>query len=260
MSKVGSVTILTQTEPFAMDRNDTPAPANPMAITLTDAQLADYHDQGYVLAESVFPQAELDRINADLDRILDARGETTESREGWLLALGQQSELTAKICEDDRLLDLIAPLVQPGIAIYSSKLANKAPFDETVCHWHQDEAYYVKNSQSDCRLSVYVALQDITPEMGCLQVIPGSHKRGLRDAQRKDNGKCALALTEPPDLSRAIYVPMKAGDVLIFSALLHHGSDGNPTPHRRRAFIISYQEATAGRGNGEQFKVLRPAE
>ena len=230
-----------------------PQPSDP---ALTDTQLAEYRENGYVLAKQVFAQDELDRINAELDRLNASRAKDGGSP-NVLLSLGRQSELTEQICEDARLLDLISPLVHPGIAIYSAKLISKEPYDETACHWHQDEAYYIKNSASDCRLSVYVALQDITPEMGCLQVIPGSHRSGLKQAAVKADGLCRLAMVEPPKLDNAVAVPMSAGDVLIFDALLHHGSDGNPTPYRRRAFIVSYQEATASQGNGQQWKILR---
>ena len=235
-----------------------------MGPTLTDAQVADYHEHGYVLVDDVFPQHELDTIHADLDAALAQRKQQDGGQKapgsGWLMSLGRQTELTRQVCEDARLLDLISPLVYPGIAIYSAKLVTKEPFDDDVCHWHQDEAYYIKNSASDCRLSIYVALQDITEDMGCLRVIPGSHKDGLQDAETKEGGTCRLGMVNKPDTSKAIPVPMKAGSVLIFSALLQHGSPGNPTDKRRRAFIVSYQEATATGGNGQQWKILRAAE
>jgi ectoine hydroxylase-related dioxygenase (phytanoyl-CoA dioxygenase family) len=56
-----------------------------------------------------------------------------------------------------------------------------------------------------------------------------------------------------------VSVPARAGDVLLFSALLWHSSQGNRSDRLRRAFIVSYQEATVPLGNKDQWKVLRPA-
>ncbi len=54
-------------------------------------------------------------------------------------------------------------------------------------------------------------------------------------------------------------VPVKAGSVVLFSAWTWHHSKNNHTDDIRRAFIVSYQEATVPRGDTDQHKVLRPA-
>jgi ectoine hydroxylase-related dioxygenase (phytanoyl-CoA dioxygenase family) len=55
----------------------------------------------------------------------------------------------------------------------------------------------------------------------------------------------------------AIPCSVKAGSILLFSSDLWHHSKGNKTDQVRRAFIVSYQEATVLRGNADQWKVLR---
>ena len=54
-------------------------------------------------------------------------------------------------------------------------------------------------------------------------------------------------------------LPVRAGSVVLFSAWLWHHSKNNETDQVRRAYIVSYQEATLKKGAGEQWKVLRPA-
>ena len=109
-------------------------------------------------------------------------------------------------------------------------------------------------------MSVWIPLQDTNEANGCLWVVPGSHRRGLMPHHRQKTGQCRLAI-EPQVLSEADAIPfaVKAGDVLLFSALLWHHSKGNQTGHVRRAFIVSYQEAMVAGGNGKQWKILRPA-
>ena len=232
-------------------------------MSLTDEQLTEYHANGFVVIPDVFPVNELDEMNVELDLVvsenLEKGNPVNAPSSGWLLQLGLLSEKTASFCEDSRVLDLVEDIVKPGIAIYSAKLVSKEPFESSICHWHQDNAYYDKTCPSDTRMSVWIPLEESTQEQGCLQVIPGSHKGGLQPFSYKEGGTCNLGIDTEILLEERVYLPAKAGDMVLFSALLQHASDGNRTDKRRRAFIISYQEATVGQGNGEQYKVLRPA-
>ena len=235
-----------------------------MTRHLTKEQLTTYHEQGYVVIPNVFPRTELAEINCELDRIRTeklARRQEADHNEtlGWIMNLGLASPITRDLCADERILDLIQDIVKPGIAIYSAKMVAKEPHCDAICHWHQDDAYYSQKSQSKTRMSIWFAMQDTTVEQGCLQVIPGSHKRGLQPYSPKEGGTCNLGIDTPIDLSERAYCPVKAGSMVLFNALLWHASEGNRTGEQRRAFIVSYQEATVQGGNGQQWKILRPA-
>lgn len=236
-----------------------------MKRTLREEELAQYYREGYVVVEDLFPQEDLRAIDEDLDRFMrDEQYEdfksNSENTQGWIMKLGLSTPKAAAFCADARILDLIAPIVCPGIAIYSAKLVAKEPHDGVICHWHQDDAYYTQFSQSDTRMSVWIPLQDTTREHGCLQVIPGSHRRGLQPSSKKEDGTCNLGIDTVIDVENRLYLPAPAGSIVLFSALLWHASDGNETDQRRRAFIVSYQEASAQGGNANQWQILRAAE
>lgn len=227
-------------------------------MKLTKTQLEQYHDQGFVVIPDVFPREEL----ADINQEIDSLQETKKYRNpGWVMELGLHSDTTKNFAKDERLLSLIEDIVKPGIAIYSAKLTAKLPQSATECEWHQDDYYYVKNSESRTRMSVWVPLQDANEDNGCLWVVPESHKWGLHDHWKNENSQCPQVLHhEQHDYSGAIPVNMSAGSVVLFSALLWHSSRGNVTEQIRRAFIVSYQEATVEGGAKNQWKVLRPAD
>lgn len=228
---------------------------------LTAAQRREYDELGYTLVPGVFPADELAAIDDEIERLQAEVAAEKGYDDGWILRLGLRSDLTRRFCADERLLSLVQEIVQPGIAIYSAKLVPKLPHNDAICHWHQDDAYYAETSQSQTRMSVWVPLQDSDEENGCLQVIPGSHAWGLQPYEQREGGYCNKALIPPEDidLSQAVPVPASAGDVLLFSALLWHSSGGNRSDRLRRAFIVSYQEATVERGNKDQWTILRPA-
>ena len=228
---------------------------------LSRQQRREYDELGYTLVEGVFPAAELGAMDAEIDRLQAETAAEKKPGEGWVMRLGLRSPLTRDFCADPRLLGLVADVVKPGIAIYSAKLVPKMPRDAGECHWHQDDAYYSEVSQSRTRMSVWVPLHDSDEENGCLWVVPQSHAWGLQEWQAKKEGYCNRALVPPEDFdfSRAVPLPAKAGDVLLFSALLWHSSRANRSERLRRAFIVSYQEATVRGGNKDQWKILRPA-
>jgi len=250
------------------------APSTPK---LTAERRREYEALGYVIVPDVFPAAELDSLDAEIDSLMDsllaerrkrgaaagALGNSHHEETGSILQLGLRSPVCQRFAEDGRILNLIEDIVQPGIAIYSVKLIAKPPFTDIPCHWHQDDAYYVKQSQSQTRMSVWAPLQTAHEANGCLWVVPKSHLWGLQEHANKSHGQCRLSMNdqeiEAVLREQAIPVPVQAGAAVLFSALLWHGSRGNQTDAVRRAFIISYQEATVPKGNGEQWKVLRPA-
>lgn len=227
--------------------------------TLTTAQRRDYDENGFVVIPDVFPREELQEMDKEISRLdQEIKDKITE---GWIHQLGNRSEKTRQFAQDERILHLIEDIVKPGIAIYSAKLTAKLPHSNDLCRWHQDDAYYNRYSKSETRMSVWVPLQDASEQNGCLWVVPGSHKRGLQAHTTKKGESCPLSFNEEDhDYSDAIPVPVKAGSIVLFSALTWHSSKGNRTDQIRRAFIISYQEATVEGGAEEQWKVLRRAD
>jgi ectoine hydroxylase-related dioxygenase (phytanoyl-CoA dioxygenase family) len=230
---------------------------------LTQDEIRKYEEDGFVVLADFFPKAEMSEMLQEITE-LEQSGKLSTKKEadhqGYIFQLATLTEKTKSFASDDRILDVLEDIVYPGISIYSSKLVSKLPFNDTVCHWHQDDAYYHKVGESSVRMSIWVPLTEATLDNGCLWVVPGSHKLGLQPFQARKDGSCRLALIEEQvDLSKAIPLEVEAGSLVLFSALLWHGSKGNQTDSIRRAFIVSYQEATITQGNGKQWTILRPA-
>ncbi|HCK11151.1 MAG: hypothetical protein CME21_20220 [Gemmatimonadetes bacterium] len=233
---------------------------------LRPEEVGFYDENGYVVVDGLFPIEELESIDAELDRLVGEAEESGTSgigsqashrNKGWLLQLGLRSEITRRFAQDERVLDLIEEIVKPGIAIYSAKLTAKMPKSEDICHWHQDNAYYNAHALSKTRMSVWIPMVDVDEENGCLWVVPGSHTGGVKE-HGQYGGQCPKSMG-PADMvaEGAIPCAVKAGSILLFRSDLWHHSKGNGTDRVRRAFIVSYQEATVPSGNADQWKILR---
>ena len=227
---------------------------------------ASYHADGYAVVPGVFPAEELETIDREIDRLIDEPGNDAGGpRAGWVMRVAQRSTIAARFAEDARLLALIEGIVRPGIAIHSTKLVTKLPNNPEVCHWHQDEAFYFNpvdpQTASQTRMSVWVPLQAAHERNGCLWVVPGSHRWGIDAYTMVSYGTCRKKIDrEAYADEHAVPVPVEAGSIVLFSAMTWHHSKGNETDRVRRAFIVSYQEASVSKGAGEQWKILRPAE
>ena len=246
-----------------------PSPSDPASARgqtkLTSEQLATYRRDGFLVAPAVFPAEELEAIDREIDRLLAEPGNDAGGiHPTWIFQVARRSDLARRFAEDERLLALIEDIVQPGIAVHSSKLVPKLPRSSDVCHWHQDDAFYLRpddpDTYSQTRMSVWVPLQDADERNGCLWVVPGSHEWGLQDYHMAQTGQCRKVIDrEAYADEHAVPLRVKAGCVVLFSAMLWHHSKANQTDRVRRAFIVSYQEATVPKGAGEQWKILRPA-
>lgn len=222
---------------------------------LSDAEMEVYEEQGFVVVPDVFAREELDAINAEYERLL-AAGKQEPS---MMLQLGLRSPFMQSMVAHPRILGLVERIVHPGIAIYSAKMVSKEPHVDRICHWHQDDAYYTKNSLSRRRMSIWLGLHDSDQANGGVWFIPQSHKRGLRDHIARQSGQCSLSLEPSPEEIRGAVCPaIKAGSIVLFSALTWHYSETNRSDRLRRAFIVSYQEASVIGGNANQWKILRP--
>jgi ectoine hydroxylase-related dioxygenase (phytanoyl-CoA dioxygenase family) len=244
-----------------MPTADAPSPAR----RLTPEERAAYDRDGYLVVPDVFAPDELAAIDRELDRLIEQPGvEAGPNRRGWIYDVASRSAITWRFAEDARLVALVDDVVYPGLAIHSSKLVTKEPGSADVCHWHQDEAFYLTPEDADThssrRMSVWVPLQAATEENGCLWVVPGSHRWGIEEWVWQEDGTCQKRISRHAYAEQhARALPVAAGAAVLFTAWTWHHSKSNRTDGRRRAFIVSYQEATVGKGAGQQWRILRPA-
>src|SRR5436305_2129273 len=83
--------------------------------------------------------------------------------------------------------------------------------------WHQDEAYWLDLDDVRCHsLSIWMPLDDVTVESGCMHYLPESHLGDVLN-HVKVPGPEPLHLDPPVDTSAAVPCPIPAG-----GATIHH--------------------------------------
>jgi ectoine hydroxylase-related dioxygenase (phytanoyl-CoA dioxygenase family) len=107
--------------------------------------------------------------------------------------------------------------------------------------WHQDHAYW-EPEYDYCALGVWLPLHAVSTEMGAMQFIPGSHKRGLLPHRHDDVPEAnVLTVAEPVDASRAVACPLPLGGATFHHYQTLHYTARNATDRPRLAYPIELQ-------------------
>jgi ectoine hydroxylase-related dioxygenase (phytanoyl-CoA dioxygenase family) len=128
--------------------------------------------------------------------------------------------------------DLMGDIPQ-GLSVTDMLVRMDAPHDtRNKLAWHQDSSYFRQNDSGHNGCVCSVALRDVTPEDGPLEILPGSHTRGRIAVPRMDgaDGITSAQHCVPDDVVAAftpLAVELKAGDAIFLNFDLVHRSGTN---------------------------------
>lgn len=106
--------------------------------------------------------------------------------------------------------------------------------------WHQDEAFCAKNT--DFRyITIWMPLQPVDQENGCMEFIPGSH-RGALTPHRRINGDPRIHGLEAVGVNAeaAVACPLPAGGATVHHWRTLHGTGPNRSDGPRRAYALCF--------------------
>jgi 2-keto-3-deoxy-L-rhamnonate aldolase RhmA/ectoine hydroxylase-related dioxygenase (phytanoyl-CoA dioxygenase family) len=119
----------------------------------------------------------------------------------------------------------------------------KPPRHGAATPWHQDEAHRDDPGTAYEQLSIWMPLQDVAPEHGCMRYIPGSHHGDVL-AHRSPNDDpriSALECVGPFDPASAAVCPLPAGDAVMHHCRTLHSSGPNRSDVPRYAYVLAFR-------------------
>lgn len=231
---------------------------------LTDAQLATFEEEGCLILEDVFTEADVrpvkeefcDVVEREAQRLLKERklsdlyaDEPFEKRMARVAAEAPEAAAALQtrahkgvaffeFLKHPKILDRVECLVGSDILCHPSyNLHPRLPGGQTVPH--QDAAYYLPDGDGTLIVACLIPLVDTTEENGCLWVAKRRHEEGvLRYDWRED--RLYLFPEEVPEDQREP-VPTRAGSLVMFTSMLPHGSLVNNTDTVRWSMDLRYQ-------------------
>jgi len=200
---------------------------------LTDAEIEQYKQDGYICPVSVMDAADAQGFRAKL--------EAFEATQGGKLEPPQRnkSHLLFKwlddLIRDSRVLDPIEQLIGPNILCWNTLFWIKEAGSLTFISWHQDTRYW--GLSSDQVITAWLALSPASVEAGCMRVMPGTHVGDvLPHEDRYDENNLLTRgqeISSPLDESKAVHMPLEVGQMSIHNYRLAHASGANTSMDRR---------------------------
>ena len=139
------------------------------------------------------------------------------------------------------------------IACFRAMAMIKPAGTGTKLPWHQDRW---RALDRDPLVTIWTSLDDANAKSGGLEVIPGSHRRGVLNPSHPsaflDDQQQAQCDGEP---ERA-RLDIPAGEVWLLHNWLLHRSGVNETDEPRRAFSVCYMDARTADRNGHTYTPL----
>jgi ectoine hydroxylase-related dioxygenase (phytanoyl-CoA dioxygenase family) len=240
-------------------------------MALTAEEKHRFEQQGFIVVQELLTAAQIEAIRVELGDLHERMAERVPEEVGvsWehdvdpriqrrikqLMHAEMISPTINAILRSDRLLDIVEALIGPNICLYHCKLLMKAARDGTVTPWHQDYAYWISDDNRPLMLNCMFQIDDSTPENGCLQMVPGSHKSRLLEHEREGKVFSRFLPGYFQPRSDAVALPLRAGSAVLFGPMIIHGSDANRSDDERRACTIAYN--VPGNGKGRCRETLR---
>ena len=206
-------------------------------------QRQHFSQAGYTFIQGLLPPDDVSRLTMLVERhvrahqhelaVQNAEGVSRAGEISFTQHLAERDPDLAHFVRHPRLVEVAVALLGESLDLYWDQAVYKLPDTPRDFPWHQDNGYTAV--EPDEYLTLWLALGDISVQNGCLWVLPGSHRGGVRPHLDTPIGRAA-----DPGGSTGVPIEAKAGDVLAFSSLLLHKSGPNLSNGERKAYIVQY--------------------
>lgn len=235
---------------------------------ITDQQVQQYQEQGFVLLPAYFSQDEIALMRAALPalfaddsprRVLEKDGQTVRSVYGS----HQTSALFERLTHMPRLVEPARRLLSSEVYVHQFKINVKAALVGDVWEWHQDYIFWRKEDgmPEPRAINMLICLDELNEFNGPLLFVPGSHTQGMIETTAR--GEQPQQYLEQPDWISNLTADLKysldretlarlvrrhgivapkgpSGSVLLFHSNVFHASAPNLSPFDRGVVIVTY--------------------
>lgn len=232
-------------------------------MRLSDQQLGQYHDRGFLVVEEMFGPDEVEILRAGFARDCALSGpQVVMEKDGAHLRAVYASHLRhpefAALVRLPRLLQPVRQLLEAEVYVYQFKINSKAPFGGERWAWHQDYTAWqlADNLPAPNLVNVALLLDEVTEFNGPMLFVPGSHQDDLMQQGTRPKTTSYHHL-DPDDIAltreqlagvvgrRGMTSPKgPAGTVIFFHPEVAHGSTLNMSPYPRTLLFITYNDVT----------------
>ena len=214
----------------------------------------DFDQDGYVFIPGFLSAEDVAELNQNLSVFIREAVPTMPASEVFyedktdattlkqLINLNVYDSYFEKILVGSRFEALAASLLGERVLPKTVEYFNKPPRIGKPTPPHQDAYYFTINPPQAA--TMWLALEDVDEETGCVRYVRGSHRNKMRHHGRTQVAGFSQGIVDfgqVEDHSNEIVFPAKAGDLLVHHAMTIHRAEGNASLSRsRRALGFIY--------------------
>lgn len=216
-----------------------------------DALATEYASDGVIKVESLFDAAEIEEIRAQIRRyaaeivpglppndvVLEADGVSV--RNCWRME--KHDPWFEDLARRESILALVARLVNGDPVLMAVESFNKPARVGSAVPPHQDNAYFCLAPPD--ALTVWIAVDAVTPENGPVSYLRGSHLDGARPHAPSGVAGNSMGLAESVDPAGAWAGLLRPGDALAHHCNTIHFSAPNTSEHPRLGLLMVFKGA-----------------
>ncbi|MFK7767244.1 MAG: phytanoyl-CoA dioxygenase family protein [Mariniblastus sp.] len=211
------------------------------------SDLKHFEEQGYVFCQGFIDAQAVSDIHDNLARVIAnvvpsmptthvfyEDGSDSKSLK-QLQKLHEQDSFFGTLMRDSPFRKLAEDLLGEEVTCENMQYFNKPPGISKPTPAHQD-GYYFKLDPPNA-LTMWLALEEVDAENGCVRYVPRSHTMGMRPHGKTGTLGFSQGITDFPtehDSDNEIGFPAKPGDLLAHHSLTIHRAEANRSSTRSR--------------------------
>lgn len=231
-----------------------------MNSKITQAQVNEYQKNGFLIIDDFLNTEEVEHWKKTIDKaIVDRQGRKfphsdikTGENDGinadadyfgkvfdQIINLWMTDDEVKKLILDKRIGKMATLLSESdGIRVWHDQSLIKQPWGNPTA-WHVDTPFWSFTHRE--ALSIWIALEDVTVENGCLHFMPGSH-RDTKFIEPGISANMGDIFREYPKYASVDPVPsiIKAGSCSFHNGMTLHAAGGNMTTKTRKAMTCAF--------------------
>ena len=250
-------------------------------MTLSRQQVERFEEEGYLQLDGLLPLEEVNPVIWEFEGVIDREARQQKAK-GNLTNLHEREPFDRRIAllaeqvpgiahflsphrvlgpamfnlmRNARILDVLEPLLSAEILCHPTHVVRPRMRDQPKGNerwrptdgvpWHQDAGVLRPEADETLLITVWIPLTPADHDNGCLLVIPGSHRYGVRLHEASTN--YGIPEEEVPPGS-PVALPIEPGGVILFSNLVCHS--GLPSSADRVRWSIDLRCQNAGQPTG----------
>jgi phytanoyl-CoA hydroxylase len=219
----------------------------------------DYDRDGFVTVRQLLSSEEFAELNRELDRYIREVVPTLPDADAFYVdksrpeTLKQMQHMQVDpyfrdYTQQPKWIALAEALIGEPVKCEYPEWFNKPPGEEAPTPPHQDNYYFCLKPPNV--LTMWMALDRVDEENGCVRYVRGSHRKGVRPHGRSNILGFSQGILDFGDADRALEVltQLEPGDVIIHHGNTIHRAEPNRSKTRhRRAFAMVIKGVSAQR-------------